>query len=163
MSTPRSAPRPLPTMIAVGVANPSAQGQAMMRTATKFMTAKLSRGSGPNASQTPNVSTATPTTAGTNHKANLSAWRWTGALVACACRTRSMIRASAVCAPTLVVRKRNVPVVFMVAAMTASPARFSTGTLSPVNRDSSTSETPSSTTPSTGIRSPGRTSTRSPA
>ena len=32
-STPSSAPRPVPTMIAVGVASPSAHGQAMIRTA----------------------------------------------------------------------------------------------------------------------------------
>ena len=34
MSTPSWAPRPVPTMMAVGVARPSAQGQAMMSTAT---------------------------------------------------------------------------------------------------------------------------------
>ena len=31
-STPADAPRPAPTMIAIGVASPSAHGQAMMRT-----------------------------------------------------------------------------------------------------------------------------------
>ena len=49
-----------------------------------------------------------------------------------------------------------------VAPMTASPGRLSTGRLSPVSIDSSTDERPSSTTPSTGIFSPGRTSTVSP-
>ena len=34
MSTPAVAPRPVPTMIAMGVARPRAQGQAMMSTAT---------------------------------------------------------------------------------------------------------------------------------
>ena len=34
MMMPNCAPRPVPTMIAVGVASPSAQGQAIMRTAT---------------------------------------------------------------------------------------------------------------------------------
>ena len=34
MSTPACAPRPTPTMIDMGVASPSAQGQAMMSTAT---------------------------------------------------------------------------------------------------------------------------------
>ena len=34
ISTPACAPRPTPTMIDIGVARPSAQGQAMMRTAT---------------------------------------------------------------------------------------------------------------------------------
>ena len=34
ISTPAWAPRPTPTMIDIGVASPSAQGQAMMSTAT---------------------------------------------------------------------------------------------------------------------------------
>jgi len=42
------------------------------------------------------------------------------------------------------------------------PGFFSTGMLSPVSIDSSTDDTPSITTPSTGIFSPGRTSTISP-
>ena len=47
--------------------------------------------------------------------------------------------------------------------MTSSPGPFSTGIDSPVNMASSTAERPSSTTPSTGIFSPGRTTTTSPA
>ena len=39
MSTPFSAPLPVPTMIAVGVASPSAQGHAMTSTATKLSSA----------------------------------------------------------------------------------------------------------------------------
>ncbi len=38
-STPICAARPLATMIEIGVANPSAQGQAMMSTATALMMA----------------------------------------------------------------------------------------------------------------------------
>ncbi len=38
-STPRVAPLPVATMIDIGVASPSAQGQAMMRTATALMSA----------------------------------------------------------------------------------------------------------------------------
>ena len=38
-NTPASAPRPVPTMIDIGVANPSAHGQAMMSTATAFTSA----------------------------------------------------------------------------------------------------------------------------
>jgi hypothetical protein len=34
ISTPAIAPRPVPTMIDIGVAKPSAQGQAMINTAT---------------------------------------------------------------------------------------------------------------------------------
>ena len=36
MRMPRSAPRPVATMMAVGVARPRAHGQAMIRTATAF-------------------------------------------------------------------------------------------------------------------------------
>ncbi|OIQ71295.1 hypothetical protein GALL_470900 [mine drainage metagenome] len=50
----------------------------------------------------------------------------------------------------------------MVAPITASPGFFPTGIDSPVSIDSSTCEAPSSTSPSTGILSPGRMSTTSP-
>ena len=39
ISTPSSAPLPVPTMIAVGVASPIAQGQAMTRTPTALASA----------------------------------------------------------------------------------------------------------------------------
>ena len=39
MRMPFSAPLPVPTMMAVGVARPSAQGQAMTSTATKSISA----------------------------------------------------------------------------------------------------------------------------
>src|SRR5205807_729136 len=44
ISTPAVAPRPIPTMIDMGVANPSAQGQAMINTATALTQAWASRG-----------------------------------------------------------------------------------------------------------------------
>ena len=73
-----------------------------------------------------------------------------------------MIWASTVSAPTRVARKVSVPVVLSVPPITRSPARFSTGRLSPVIMLSSTPERPSVTTPSTATVSPGRTRTRSP-
>ena len=45
---PASAPRPVPTMIAVGVARPIAHGQAMTTTPMKAVSASVRRGSGPN-------------------------------------------------------------------------------------------------------------------
>ena len=51
----------------------------------------------------------------------------------------------------------------IVAPMTSSPADLVTGIGSPVSMDSSTAEAPSTTTPSTGTLSPGRTRSRSPA
>ena len=55
---PERAPRPVPTRIAVGVARPSAHGQAMMRTEANAMVAKSARGSGPTTYQTTHVTTA---------------------------------------------------------------------------------------------------------
>ncbi|OGF21969.1 MAG: hypothetical protein A2V63_09220 [Candidatus Eisenbacteria bacterium RBG_19FT_COMBO_70_11] len=49
-----------------------------------------------------------------------------------------------------------------VAPITRSSGRFSTGIASPLTIDSSTALPPSSTTPSTGTFSPGRTRSRSP-
>ncbi len=65
-------------------------------------------------------------------------------------------------APIRSVRTVSVPVMFRVAPVTRSPGPFSTGTDSPLSIDSSTALAPSTTTPSTAIRSPGRTRTRSP-
>ena len=61
---PAVAPRPVPTMIDIGVARPSAHGQAMISTATALTSACASRGSGPDSAQTTKVSTATAITAG---------------------------------------------------------------------------------------------------
>jgi hypothetical protein len=57
----------------------------------------------------------------------------------------------------------SAPWALMVAPATWSPGCLSTGTDSPVSIDSSTAEVPSSTVPSTGIFSPGRTRSLSPA
>ncbi len=149
-------------MIAVGVARPRAQGQAMIRTATKFSIAKRNAGRGPTASQTRKVRTAIPITVGTKTPATRSANRWIGALEPCASSTSRMIWARTVSFPIFVASNRKVPVLLSVAPITPSPGRFSTGRLSPVSMDSSTAETPSRTIPSTGIFSPGRTTTRSP-
>ena len=46
-NTPIVAPRPVATMIDIGVARPSAQGHALMRIATVFTNPWASRGSGP--------------------------------------------------------------------------------------------------------------------
>src|SRR5690625_6593956 len=54
------------------------------------------------------------------------------------------------------------PFLLILAPITSSPLSFSTGILSPVNIDSSTEVRPSTTTPSTGILSPGRTRITSP-
>jgi len=65
MRIPFSAPFPVPTMIAVGVARPRAQGQAMTSTATKLSRPYVRDGSGPKSSQAIRVTVAMPITAGT--------------------------------------------------------------------------------------------------
>ena len=53
-------------MIDIGVARPSAHGQAMMRTDTAAMRPYVKRGSGPNSPQAANAIRAMAMTAGTN-------------------------------------------------------------------------------------------------
>ena len=69
ISTPACAPRPTPTMIDIGVARPSAQGQAMISTLTAATRPNAKRGSGPNQAQAANAISATAITAGTNQPA----------------------------------------------------------------------------------------------
>ena len=64
MSTPSWAPRPVPTMMDMGVARPMAQGQAMTSTATKTVTATVA-GSSLKMSQASPAKVAMPMTAGT--------------------------------------------------------------------------------------------------
>jgi len=65
-------------------------------------------------------------------------------------------------APVLFAHMTKLPVRLIVPPITVAPACFIVGMDSPVIIDSSTEELPSSTTPSTGIFSPGRTRSRSP-
>ena len=74
-STPRVAPRPVATMIDMGVASPRAQGQAMMSTATALSSASVRLGCGPNMLQAAKVTTAMAMTAGTNTADTESAMR----------------------------------------------------------------------------------------
>ena len=91
-----------------------------------------------------------------------SARRWIGAREPWASSTSRTIWASTVSRPTRVASMRNEPVVLIVAPTTSSPGPLSTGSGSPVSIASSTAEAPSTTRPSTGIFSPGRTTSRSP-
>ena len=71
-------------------------------------------------------------------------------------------RANAVSAKGWVVRTSKYPFRFRVPPKTGSPGPRSTGRLSPVSAAWSTADAPRVTTPSTGIRSPGRTATIAP-
>ncbi len=160
MRMPSWAPRPVPTSSAVGVASPSAHGQAMIRTATAAVNAATVSPVAP--SQPPKVATAISRTTGTKTPEIRSARRCTRALPLCASSTSFAIRASRVSAPTRVASTTSRPPAFTVAPVTASPTATSTGTDSPVSREVSTAEAPSVTVPSVAIFSPGRTTNRSP-
>ena len=160
ITIPSCAPRPVPTMIAVGVASPSAQGQAMISTATAAVSAAFAPW--PARSQATSVPKAITITIGTKTDETRSASRCTGAREPWASSTSRAICASAVFPPTLVASTASRPDVFTVAPNTASPALTSTGTGSPVSIDTSTADDPSTTRPSVAILSPGRTTNRSP-
>ena len=108
------------------------------------------------------VAAATTRTNGTNTSLMRSARRWIGAFDPCARWTSSTIDASTLSRPTRTVRTTSVPATAIVAPMTGSPGPTSTGSGSPVSIDPSMEARPSTTTPSTGTFSPGRTRTRSP-
>ena len=122
----------------------------------------MSEGSGPKVYQSANVAVASIRTTGTKTPATRSTSRWIEGFEAWASRTSAVIRASTASRPTRSVRTRSRPERLIVPPMTPSPGPFSTGMLSPVTIDSSTALRPDSTAPSTGIRSPGRTTARSP-
>ena len=119
ISRPSCAPRPVPTISAVGVASPSAHGQAMISTATAAVKAKVALWPAP--SQKPSVATAMPMTIGTKTPEMRSASRWTGALPVCASVTRRAIWASAVSLPTRVARTIRRPPALTVAPATSEP------------------------------------------
>ncbi len=101
-------------------------------------------------------------TTGTNTALTRSTSRWIGALRAWASSTSRTMRASVVSAPTAPVRTSSLPSPLIAPPVTRAPGDFATGRLSPVSRASSAVLSPSSTVPSTAMRSPGRTTTRSP-
>ena len=157
---PWRAATPVPAMIAVGVASPSAQGQAMTSTATAFSVATVqSPCASPQASQ---VTRAMTMMTGTKTSLTRSTVRWIGALAACASSTRRMMRDSVVSAPTAVARTRSKPSPLMAPAATLSSGPLATGRLSPVRCDWSMWLRPSTTVPSAASRSPARTTSRSP-
>ena len=146
--------------MATGVASPSAQGQEM--TSTEMQAFSASSTLLPASSHAAPATTAIAITAGTKIPLTLSASFEMGALLEDASSTSATMRARVVSCPTRVARIFRKPVMLTEADITALPSSFVTGMLSPVSADWSTAELPSSTTPSTGTRSPGLSSTTSP-
>ena len=104
---PFFAPSPLPTIIATGVASPSAHGQLM--TSTEIPRAREYPMGWPSSSQTRVVTVAMAITAGTNTPETLSAIFAMGAFVAAASLTIWMICESVVSSPTRVARHFKKP------------------------------------------------------
>ena len=157
---PFFAPTPFPTIIATGVASPSAQGQLITSTDIPLASAKPTLC--PAISQITIVTNAIAITAGTNTPETLSAIFAIGAFVAAASLTIWIICERVVSSPTLVALHLRYPDVLSVAADIVSPMVLSTGILSPVSADSLTALLPSMISPSTGIFSPGLTTNISP-
>ena len=132
----------------------------MTRTATALISACSQFP--PTTIQATKVSAAIANTTGTNTALTRSTMRWIGALATCADSTMRMMRASIVSVPTANVLTVITPSTLMAPPVTFAPTALATGRLSPVMSDSSTWLWPSLTSPSTAIRSPGRTTTRSP-
>ncbi len=103
ISTPCRAPSPVPTMMAMGVARPSASGQAMTKTVMVRVRAN-SRVWPRIQNQIPKVSRPMTMAASTSHWEARSASSWAGALEFCASCTSLTIWARAVSAPTRVAR-----------------------------------------------------------
>ena len=100
MRMPCLAPSPVPTMMAVGVASPRAQGQAI--TSTEVNTRSTKAKGCPAMAQAIAASTAMPMTVGTNTPATLSAVLEMGAFFPWASSTKRMMRARVVSSPVRV-------------------------------------------------------------
>ena len=123
---PSCAPRPVPTSSAVGVARPSAHGQAMISTATAAVKANVGAGAGGRAR-----SRASPPRA-RSRPARRPPRPGRRAAAPAPCRSAPRRRAapiwaSAVSAPTRVARTTSRPPALTVAPATASPGPTSTG------------------------------------
>ena len=99
---PLLAPRPVPTMMAVGVASPSAQGHDI--TSTEMACDRADSSPAPSTIHTANVPSAMTMTTGTNTPLMRSAIFSMGALELVASSTRRMMPASVVSSPTRVAR-----------------------------------------------------------
>ena len=106
------APRPVPTATAVGVASPSASGQAITTVAIAKERAKR-RGEPTIKYQIINTKRPDPTAAMTKYFANLSAILCPGAFEFCASSTIRTIRARAVSLPIFVALNLTEPVVLI--------------------------------------------------
>src|SRR5699024_2311501 len=116
-----------PTIIAVGVARPSAHGHAIIKMEITIVKAK-SPVSPPKYQAEPEIIAST-ITIGTKYPEIISAILAIDAFEPCASSTNLIICDKAVSFPTLVALYRIVPFLLILAPITLSPAFFSTGIL----------------------------------
>ena len=128
----------MPAMIAVGVASPSAHGQAITSTVTSAMRPWVKACSPPIVHHAMALRSAITITTGTKIPATLSTSFCTGALLPCASCTALMICASNVAPPTFFARMRRLPFWLIVPASNDAPIDLITGTGSPLIMLSST-------------------------
>ncbi len=159
---PSLAPRPTPTMMDIGVARPSAQGQAMIRTATAAMRPCANRGSGPTSIQINEGQDGDRDHHGDEPAGHFVRKPLNGSADRCASATILTIWDSMVSRPTLPASMMKPPVWVHGTPDQVAPTALVTGIDSPVIIDSSTELRPSSIVPSTGTFSPGRTLSLSP-
>ncbi len=161
MRMPRDEARPLPTIIATGVARPIAHGQA---TNSRAMALKTAVPKLPSTSHHPRkVATAPARITGTNTELTRSAIFCSGALSRWARSTSCCRRLSTDSAATELTCTTRAVLPFRVPPVTTLCGPRSTGSGSPVSIDSSTEDQPRRTVPSRGIVSPGRTRMTAPA
>src|SRR3989338_9855689 len=113
MRMPYAAPIPVPTIMGVGVARPSAHGQATTKTETAATSAK--ENACPVKIQAAKVIIAITITIGTKTAETSSAKRCMGACEPCASSTSLIICESTVSFPTFVALNVSEPCLFMVA------------------------------------------------
>ena len=151
---PDCAPRPVPTMIAVGVARPSAHGHAMTSTATAWTSARVASPASHHVSDERQRGDQRRRPARRRRRRGRPGAGSAPSTPAPRATSRTM-PASSVASPTPVASHVSMPSWFSVPANTCAPGAFATGRLSPVSMLSSTLDAPSRTTPSTGTLSPG--------
>ncbi len=161
IKNPFFAARVVETATTRGTARPRACGQVITITVTvRSMEKRKSRPE--KASQANMVIAPEPMAIKVSHMAAVLARSWDLDLLSWASRTRFITWFKKESPPVLVTRKVRDPSPFTAPPMTSSPGLFLTGLDSPVSRASFTEESPSVTSPSAGIFSPGRTRTLSP-
>ena len=139
--------------------NARAHGEA----ATKSVMARMndSRKGMPNNGETMTTSAVRARTAGTKIRSNFSTVRWVGDFCTWASSTIFITRARVESLARRVTLTSSAPSPLTVPAKTLSPGALSMGMDSPVTGAWSTPEFPLKMTPSIGMRTPGRTMTRS--